>query len=60
MSSNFLEEALTSVTESKKSILHLYSVRNITQSQRMKAKRRGVKVECKKRDKGWFEVNLIV
>jgi len=59
MNNSFLEEVLTTISETKKSILHLYSPRQITPAQKMKAKKRGVNIEVTKRDKGWFDVNFI-
>ncbi len=59
MNNSFLEEVLTTISETKKSILHLYSARQITPAQKMKAKKRGVSVEVVKREKGWFDVNFI-
>lgn len=39
MNNSFLEEVLTTISETKKSILHLYSPRQITPAQKMKAKK---------------------
>ena len=60
MNTGQIKPLIKAVKESvNKRILNYYSARSLTMKQKMMFFRNGVKAECRRRDKAWFEIDMI-
>lgn len=60
MNTDEIKPLIKAVKESvNKRILNRYSARQLTMKQKMMFLRHGIKAECRRRDKAWFEIDMI-
>jgi hypothetical protein len=60
MNTDQVKPLIKAVKESlNKRILNYYSPRSLTIKQKMMFLRNGIKAECRRRDKSWFEIDMI-
>ena len=59
MNTDEIKPLIKAIKQGSGKILNYYSARSLTMKQKMMFFRHGIKAECRRRDKAWFEIDMI-
>ena len=59
MNTDEIKPLIKAIKQGSGKILNYYSARSLTMKQKMMFFRNGIKAECSRRDKAWFEIDMI-